>query len=129
MRTIYYATVQKNDLQSSDIHKKHNRSPYIVLIRLDIAFKDCMSCLGAYTRPHGTSTEHLGQINSSVVSSSLKDILIVNALEQKHSQRQSEVNKTLFFTSLSLSLSLPQEAILKIFNNKHSYHEYILPIS
>jgi len=55
MRTIYDAFLQKNDLRSSNIHnfkkqnqktkKKNNRSSYIVLIRGDIAFKDCMSSL------------------------------------------------------------------------------------
>lgn len=57
-----------------------------------------------------------------------RDILIVNALEQrvKHSQRQSEVNKNTF---LPFPPALPQEAILKIVNNKHSYHEYISSIS
>lgn len=97
MSTIYYATVQENkDLQSSIFttlknKTKHNTgSLYIVLIGGDIAFKDCASSLRYVQRQHGTSTEHLGQINSSFHSlSSLppEDILIVNALEQraKHS--------------------------------------------
>ena len=98
---------------------KKNTSPYIVLIREDIAFKDCMRVhLGTYTRQHGTSTEHLGQINSSFLSFH----------PQGHSDCQCSGAKT--FSKAAWSKrntfypSLPQEAILKIVNNKHSYHEY-----
>lgn len=104
--------------------KKHDKgSPYIVLIIGDIAFKDCMSSL-RYV--HKTTWHFYRAFGANLSFLPPLDILIVNALEQKTFSKAVWSKQNTFFTPLP---PFPRKQYWKIVNNKHSYHEYILPIS
>ena len=90
MSTIYYATVQEKKTKKPPMLNIHNLKKtnklrlYIVLVRGDIAFKDCMS-----SQDNMALLQSIWGKSILVLTLTLppEDILIVNALEQrtKHS--------------------------------------------
>lgn len=120
---LYRKMTSNPQIFTTKIKKRNKGSLYIVLIRGDIAFKDCMSSLRYVHKTTWHFYRAFG-VNQFSPFSPLG-----------HSDCQCSGAKTFSKAVWSKqntfypSPSLPQEAILKIVNNKHSYHEYILPIS